>query len=122
LTAPNFYRFEQIEEPCQDRFSIMSHIDENDNKPILRAALGGTAVALAMVGATLFWVSSQNKQLNEPLNISIKPEIAKPVQAVVLPNVNASPANDSNSITTPESAFSATPKKVKSLSIETKAD
>jgi hypothetical protein len=117
-----FCRLEHITEPCQDRFLIMSHIDENDNKPILRAALGGTAVALAMVGATLFWVSSQNKQVSEPLNISIKSEIAKPVQAVVLPNVNASPANDSNAIITPESAFSATPKKVKSLSIETKAD
>ncbi len=104
----------------------MNQTNQHDNKPLIRAALGGTAVALAMVGAALFWVSLQNKQRAIPSNVVVKTEIAKPVQAVVLPDANAASVdlltNEPKGVTAPDSAFSTTPKRVKSLSIETKAD
>jgi hypothetical protein len=100
----------------------MSHTDKQDNRPAIKAFLAGTAVALAMVGAALFWASKPQKQSVIPANMVTKPDIIKPVQSVILPNADAVPPNEVNSINTPESAFSARPKKVKSLSIETKAD
>jgi hypothetical protein len=100
----------------------MIHTDKQDNRHVIQAFLAGTAVALAMVGAALFWASKPQKQSIVPANMVTKPDIIKPVQSVVLPNADAVPPNEATGIHTPESAFSATPKKVKSLSIETKAD
>ncbi len=91
----------------------MSKEDHQSSKPLIRAFLGGTAIAFAMVGLTLFWVSSQK-------NVFINNE-QKPSFAIVQPDVSSLIKETQNAASS-ESVFSSSPKKVKSLSIETKPD
>ena len=94
----------------------MNEADRNSSKPVIHAFLGGIAVAFAMVGATLFWVSSQNDVKKTPLDNGQKPSqvVAQPVTDSII--------SETQNATSSGNVFSSTPKKVKSLSIETKVD
>lgn len=89
---------------------------KSNAKSITRAFLGGTAVAFAMVGATLFWMSSNQNKKTIPT-----PKNAMPEQVISLPASSSGLSADQSALPL-ESIFSSSPKKVKSLSIETKAD
>ena len=94
----------------------MNQAGQTNSKPIIRAFLGGTAVAFAMVGITLLWISSQSNVKTIPKVINSLPE-----KVIQLPASNPEPTA-AQSVSSSESVFSNTPKKVKSLSIETKAE
>ncbi len=100
----------------------MTERDQQSKMPIIRAFLGGTAVAFAMVGIALFWVSTHSNTkttvlVNETKSAEI---ILAPVLNVTRDQIPV--ISEPENMASSENIFSATPKKVKSLSIETKPD
>ncbi len=104
-----------------------------DRERLIRAGIGGTAMALAMIGLAFMWVSWAGSPQNNTTTsaIPLPASIAKPVRSVLQRSDEPGSgiaATDTRIETGPtglkasEDVFSAVPKKVKSLVLETKAE